>query len=93
MSYSLKFKKAALKEWRKLDGNLRTQFKKKLEKRLQNPYVPSSRLSGTDNRFKIKLRNASYRLVYEVRESEIVVIVIAVGKREGDAVYKTAVTR
>jgi len=93
MSYSLKFKKAALKEWRKLDGNLRTQFKKKLEKRLQNPYVPSSRLSGTDNRFKIKLRNAGYRLVYEVRESEIVVIVIAVGKREGDAVYKTAVTR
>jgi len=93
MSYSLKFKKAALKEWRKLDGNLRIQFKKKLEKRLQDPYVPSSRLSGTDNRFKIKLRNAGYRLVYEVRESEIVVIVIAVGKREGKAVYKTAVTR
>jgi len=93
MSYSLKFKKAALKEWRKLDGNLRTQFKKKLGKRLQDPYVPSSRLSGTDNRFKIKLRTAGYRLVYEVRESEIVVIVIAVGKREGKAVYKTAVTR
>jgi mRNA interferase RelE/StbE len=93
MSYSLKFKKAALKEWRKLDGNLQTQFKKKLEKRLQDPYVPASRLSGTDNRFKIKLRNAGYRLVYEVRESEIVVIVITVGKREGKAVYKTAVTR
>jgi mRNA interferase RelE/StbE len=93
MSYSLKFKKAALKEWRKLDGNLRTQFKKKLEKRLQDHYAPSSKLSGTDNRFKIKLRNAGYRLVYEVRESEIVVIVMAVGKREGKAIYKTAVTR
>ncbi|MCP4578260.1 MAG: type II toxin-antitoxin system RelE/ParE family toxin [Deltaproteobacteria bacterium] len=93
MSYSLKFKKAALKEWRKLDGNLRTQFKKKLKERLQNPCVPSSRLSGTENRFKIKLRNAGYRLVYEVRKSEIVVIVIAVGKREKDTIYKKAVTR
>jgi len=93
MIYSLKFKKEALKEWRKLDGNLRTQFKRKLEKRLQNPYVPSSRLSGKNNRFKIKLRNAGYRLVYEVRESELVVVVMAVGKREGGAVYKIAVTR
>ena len=93
MIYSLKFKKEALKEWRKLDGNLRTQFKRKLEKRLQNPYVPSSSMSGKNNRFKIKLRNAGYRLVYEVRESELVVVVMAVGKREGGAVYKIAVTR
>jgi mRNA interferase RelE/StbE len=93
MSYKLKFKKTALKEWRKLDGNLRIQFKKKLEKRLQDPYVPSSRLSGTNNRFKIKLRNAGYRLVYEVRESEIVVVVIAVGKREKETIYKKAATR
>ena len=92
MSYSLKFKKEALKEWRKLDGNLRAQFKRKLEERLQNPYVPSSRLSGKDNRFKIKLRNAGYRLVYEVRESELIVVVIAIGKREGSTVYKSAGT-
>jgi len=93
MSDSLKFKKAALKEWRKRDGHLRAQFKKKLGKILQNPYVPSSKLSGTDNRFKIKLRNAGYRPVYEVRESEIAVIVIAIGKHQGKAAYKSTVTR
>jgi mRNA interferase RelE/StbE len=48
MSYSLKFKKEALKEWRKLDANLRSQFKKKLEERLQNPHVPASKLSGNN---------------------------------------------
>ncbi len=78
MSYSLRFKKEALKEWRKLDANLRTQFKKKLEERLENPHVPASRLSGNKNRFKIKLRNAGYRLVYEVRNSELVVVIITV---------------
>ncbi len=93
MSYNLKFKKEALKEWRKLDGNLRTQFKKKLKERLQNPCVLASRLSGKKNRFKIKLRNAGYRLVYEVRESKFVVIVIVVGKRKNKIVYKTAAAR
>lgn len=93
MSYSLKFKKEALKEWRKLDDVLRNQFKKKLEERLQNPYVPASRLSGNSNRFKIKLRNAGYRLIYEVRDSEFIVVIIAVGKREANTVYKRASTR
>ncbi|MCP4116859.1 MAG: type II toxin-antitoxin system RelE/ParE family toxin [Desulfobacteraceae bacterium] len=93
MNYNLKFKKEALKEWRKLDDNLRFQFKKKLTERLQNPHVPASRLSGNKNRFKIKLRNAGYRLVYEVRNSELVVVVIAVGKREANTVYKIAATR
>ncbi|MDA3787959.1 MAG: type II toxin-antitoxin system RelE/ParE family toxin [Desulfobacula sp.] len=93
MSYSLKFKKEALKEWRKLDDGLRNQFKRKLEERLQNPHVQTSRLSGKSNRFKIKLRNAGYRLVYEVRDSELVVVIIAVGKREANTVYKRASTR
>ncbi len=93
MNYKLKFKKEALKEWEKLDESLRIQFKKKLAERLKNPVVPASRLSGKHNRFKIKLKNAGYRLVYEVRNSELIVVVIAVGKREANRVYKAASTR
>ncbi len=93
MIYSLKFKEEALKEWDKLDRNLRDQFKKKLEERLLNPRVPASKLSGQKDRFKIKLRNAGFRLVYEVRDTELVVVVIAVGKRERNAVYATAAKR
>ena len=93
MSYSLKFKQEALKEWRKLDHGLKEQFKKKLKERLSNPCVQSDKLSGKNNRFKIKLRNAGYRLVYEVRESELVIVVIAVGKRERGKIYKAAEQR
>jgi len=32
--------------------------------------------------YKIKLRSVGYRLVYQVRENEIVVSVVSVGKRE-----------
>lgn len=93
MTYSLKFKEEALKEWRKLDDNLRNQFKKKLEERLRNPRVPAAKLSGQKDRFKIKLRSVGYRLVYEVRDTELVVVVVAIGKRERNAVYKSAARR
>lgn len=90
MTYSLKFDKRALKEWHKLASPIREQLKKKLAERLENPHVPASRLSGRPNRYKIKLRSSGYRLVYEVHDNEIVLLVIAVGKSAGDEVYITA---
>jgi len=93
MSYSLKFKQEALKEWGKLDSSVRAQFKKKLAERLHNPRLPAAKLSGQKDRFKIKLRNVGYRLVYEVRDTELVVVVVAIGKRERNAVYKAAAKR
>jgi len=90
MIYKLKFKKQALREWRKLDDHLRAQFKNKLLTIRDCPCLPKARLYGSDNRYKIKLRNAGYRLVYEVRKREIVIVVIAVGRRDRGAIYKTA---
>ncbi|MBK6584065.1 MAG: type II toxin-antitoxin system RelE/ParE family toxin [Gammaproteobacteria bacterium] len=57
-----------------------------------HPRVPAARLAGQRDRYKIKLRSAGYRLVYEVRDQELVVV-IAVGKRERQAVYKAAARR
>ena len=93
MSYELAFLDEALKEWRKLDNQTREQFKAKLTERLQNPKIPSARLHGTKERYKIKLRNAGYRLVYQVRDRELLVLVVAVGKRERNLVYKAAERR
>lgn len=93
MTYEFGFVDAALKEWRKLDQNTRDQFKKKLEERLSNPHIPSARLSGRENRYKIKLRSLGYRLVYEVRQETSVLVVLAVGKRERNAVYRAAERR
>ncbi|SDO10692.1 mRNA interferase RelE/StbE [Halomonas shengliensis] len=90
MSYELRFQAEALKEWHKLDGSVREQFKKKLRTILESPTIPDSRLSGSQHRYKIKLRSAGFRLVYEVRDSELVVLVIAVGKRDQNGVYLKA---
>ncbi len=93
MRFELCFKQEALAEWQRLDGSVRAQFKKKLAERLDQPRVPASKLSGHPDRYKIKLRSVGYRLVYEVRDTEVVVVVIAVGKRERNAVYVAAAKR
>ena len=93
MSYDLQFHPTALKEWRSLDTPVRKQFKNKLIERLQNPHHKPSRLSGQKNRYKIKLRAVGFRLVYEVRDNELTVIVVSVGKRERNAAYKNAANR
>jgi mRNA interferase RelE/StbE len=93
MTYELGFLEPALKEWRKLDGPTREQFKKKLRERLDNPRVPSAKLAGHPDRYKIKLRQIGYRLVNEVQDAELIVVVIAVGRRDRDAVYRLAAQR
>ena len=93
MTYELGFVDEALAEWRKLDGSIREQFKKKLAERLDAPRVPAARLSGHPDRYKIKLRSVGYRLFYEVRDEELIVVVVAVGKRERSAVYRAAARR
>jgi len=93
MNYKLKFLPTALKEWKKLDYTIQLQFKKKLKERLVSPHVPGSRLYGFENHYKIKLRASGYRLVYEVVDEEIYILVIAVGKRDKSQVYKKAKER
>jgi len=93
MTYELGFLDEALKEWRKLDDGTREQFKTKLAERVKLPRVPAAKLSGHPDRYKIKLRSVGYRLVYEVRDSQLIVVVVAVGKRERNAVYKSAAKR
>ena len=93
-SFNLEFHVLALKEWQKLDNSVKEQFKKQLQKRLINPRVVSAKLHGDlDNFYEIKLRTLGYRLVYEVIDHKLVVLVIAVGKRNQDSVYQKAQSR
>ena len=61
MSYELEFLPSALKEWQKLDNNVKAQFKKKLVEHLETPKVAKDKLRGYENIYKIKLKDADYR--------------------------------
>ena len=89
-TYKLEFLPSALKEWQKLGATVREQLKKKIAERLSNPFIPAARLRGAPDLYKIKLRASGYRLVYRAEEERLVVIVVAVGKRDKLRVYRKA---
>lgn len=93
MTYKLEFKKQALKEWKKLDTSVQAQFKAKLAERLQEPHVPTAKINGGKDLYKIKLRQLGYRLVYQVNNKIVTVAVLAVGRRDKNGVYITALSR
>ena len=90
MIYSLEFDQRALKEWHKLGDTVRQQFKKKLAEILESPRIEANRLRELPDCYKIKLRSAGYRLIYQVIDREIVV---AIDKREHEAAYRKASER
>ena len=84
------FHPEALREWRTLTAGIWEQFKKELAERLIEPRIPVSKLLSPRGPDKIKLRAAGFRLVYEVQGDEVLVLVVALGKRERNAVYRQA---
>ncbi len=87
----LQFHKDALKEFERLEKNFREIFKKKLAKLLSGEEQPSlaHALHGfPSGYYKIKLRKAGLRLVYRYDGKNLVVLVLAVGKRERNIVYE-----
>ena len=85
VSYRLKFLPEALDEWNALDGSIKAVLRKSLKKRLEQPRIPGAELHGSlRDCYKIKLRKQGYRLVYQVEDDVLAVLVLAVAKREND---------
>ncbi|MDD2883226.1 MAG: type II toxin-antitoxin system RelE/ParE family toxin [Rhodoferax sp.] len=91
--YRLRFLSQAKEEWDKLDGSVKTQFAKVLLRRLDVPRVPAAALTSMPDCYKIKLRSTGFRLVYQVQDDALVLLTIAVGKRDKSAVYDAAKKR
>ena len=93
MTYSVKFRKSAFREWKKLDPTVQRQFAKKLKERIENPRVEADHLRGMKDCYKIKLKALGYMLVYEVQDTVLVISVVAVGKRNRSEVYELSSER
>ena len=92
--YRLKFLPEALDEWNALDGSVKEVLRKALKKRLEQPRTPGAQLHGDlSDCYKIKLRKQGYRLVYSVEDDILIVLVLAIDKREDMAAYRSAVER
>jgi len=93
MTYELEFDPRALKEWHKLGATVRDQFKKKLSEVLKHPRIEANRLRELPDCYKIKLRKAGYRLIYQVQDEKVSILVLAIGKRNKSEAYNDAEKR
>ena len=92
--YDYKFHPEAEKELAKLNRSVQILFAKALKKILKSPELDldlgnknSLDLSGLK---KMYFDNKRYRIVYEVFEEEILIHLVAIGKRDKMDVYKKA---
>lgn len=94
MAYSIKTHDDFVAELAKLDSSVKQQLRKKLAKVIENPHIPKNRLGGgLHNCYKIKLKKAGVRLVYQVNDDEIYILLLTVDRRADNEVYNTALTR
>jgi mRNA interferase RelE/StbE len=86
-TYKVVFRPRAKKQFDKLDTANQRQLVKKLEERRRNPRVPGDALSHMPNCYKIKLRARGIRLIYQVRDNVVLLLVLAIGGRENEDAY------
>ncbi|MCK4645321.1 MAG: type II toxin-antitoxin system RelE/ParE family toxin [Candidatus Aminicenantes bacterium] len=82
--YSIKYTKEAKRKIGKLDPSIRVLIKKAIESLSSNPYKGkplSYELAGL-----YSLRTSDYRIIYRIKEKQIIIIVISVGHRR--EIYK-----
>lgn len=92
--YKVLLTKESLKEWNKIDHSIQRLFQRKLSSVVLNPIIVNNRLHGKlSNCYKIKLKRAGYRLIYEIRCQTVVLFVWAIDKREDAKVYDSAISR
>ena len=88
MSYKLKFEKNALKSLKKIDSNQRILLMAWIQKNLdqcENPRSLGKALSGKLNNY-WSYRVGDYRIVVEIIDNELIIIVISMGHRRD--IYK-----
>ena len=103
MTWKVTYLPAAVKDLKKLDGNLAKQSRKAIAKVSQNPLsifdggygVPLGNKGGRNlsGLFKIKLRHAGIRIVYKLEKRDEERVIIVVGVRDDDEVYDIAKKR
>lgn len=80
MPYSLQIKKTALKELTKLAKADRVRIVEAIDRLVDNPHVGKvlkGELSGLR-----RIRVGHYRVVYEINEGEVMILVVRVARRK-----------
>lgn len=80
MSYSVQLAPAAVRQLRKLPLDARRRIQAAIEILAETPRPPGAKkLSGSSGDW--RARTGDYRIIYEIRDARLIVLVVAMGHR------------
>lgn len=82
MAYKIVFTKQATKTLQKIPGTILANIRQKLEQIAENPFLPHPNIIKLQNREGYRLRVGDWRVIYEVQQDKVVIIVLKIGLRK-----------
>ncbi|WP_309751214.1 type II toxin-antitoxin system RelE/ParE family toxin [Novosphingobium sp.] len=89
-TFEVRFRPRAAKAFEKLGTADKRQLAANLAERRDNPRVPGDAVRQIPNGYRLKLRKSGIRLIYQVRDQQLLVLVLAIGRREREEAYREA---
>jgi mRNA interferase RelE/StbE len=81
MVYSIEFRPAVLKSLKQFPKKDLVRIKKRIEDLAANPPAPNITKMKGNNAFH-KIRSGDYRIIYEIQEERLVILVVKIGHRK-----------
>jgi len=79
--YKIVFTKNAYKSFRRIPKNVVDRIRKKLDLIAKDPYTKRSNVTKLQNRPGYRLRVGDWRVIYDIRTNELIILVLKVGSR------------
>ena len=84
MIYDIKIRKKAQKSLSKIPNPFQSNIIEKIRKLANNPFPPQSKKLTGREAWRIRIGN--YRVIYEIFENELIILVLNIGHRKN--IYK-----
>lgn len=80
LSYAVQVAPAAVRQLRKISPEARRRIQAAIEILAETPRAPGAKkLSGSSGDWRV--RTGDYRIIYEIRDAQLIVLVVAMGHR------------
>jgi mRNA interferase RelE/StbE len=79
--YKILFTKQAYKSLRRIPSDVVRRIRDRLDQIAKDPYAQNPNVAKLQNRPGYRLRVGDWRVIYDVQEDELIILVIKVGSR------------
>ena len=79
--YKIVFTKQVYKSLRRIPRDVVDRMRKRLDQMAEDPYAQYANVTRLQNRAGYQLRIGDWRVIYDIREDELVILVLKIGSR------------